>query len=66
MAIFISYSRKDSAFVDNLALNLVRQRHDVWLDKWIGVDNWIDPLYYADNNIKRCVDHMNSVLREPK
>ncbi len=34
MPIFISYSRKDSAFVEVLAANLVRNRHNVWLDKW--------------------------------
>ena len=34
MPIFISYSRKDSALVVVLAANLVRNRHNVWLDKW--------------------------------
>ncbi len=34
MPIFISYSRKDSAFVDTLAANLVRARHNVWMDRW--------------------------------
>lgn len=34
MAIFISYSQSDSAFVDSLAANLVRARHHIWLDRW--------------------------------
>ncbi len=34
MPIFISYSRKDSAFVDTLAVNLVKARHNVWMDRW--------------------------------
>lgn len=34
MAIFISYSRQDSRFVDILAANLIKARHHIWLDRW--------------------------------
>src|ERR1700733_9255945 len=34
MAIFISYSRADAAFVDQLAQKLVMRRHHIWLDRW--------------------------------
>lgn len=34
MPIFISYSHKDSEFVDVLARNLVHNRHHIWLDRW--------------------------------
>jgi hypothetical protein len=34
MAIFISYNRTDSAFVDWLAHALVMRRHNIWLDRW--------------------------------
>lgn len=34
MAIFISYSQKDSSFVDTLAANLVKRKHHVWMDRW--------------------------------
>lgn len=34
MAIFISYSRNDAAFVDQLARKLVMRRHHIWLDRW--------------------------------
>lgn len=34
MPIFISYSQKDSAFVDNLAKNLVAAKHHIWMDRW--------------------------------
>ncbi|MEP3199154.1 MAG: toll/interleukin-1 receptor domain-containing protein [Lentilitoribacter sp.] len=34
MPIFISYSQKDSGFVDILAANLVRAKHHVWMDRW--------------------------------
>jgi hypothetical protein len=34
MAIFISYSHQDSDFVDSLAANLVRAKHNVWMDRW--------------------------------
>jgi hypothetical protein len=34
MAIFISYSRNDAAFVDQLARNLVMRRHHIWMDRW--------------------------------
>jgi hypothetical protein len=34
MAIFISYNRKDSAFVDQLARKLVIRRHNIWVDRW--------------------------------
>jgi TIR domain len=34
MAIFISYSRSDVAFVDWLAKRLVARRHHIWMDRW--------------------------------
>jgi len=34
MAIFISYSHQDKAFVDRLAAELVRERKTVWVDRW--------------------------------
>lgn len=34
MPIFISYSQKDSDFVDTLAANLVTAKHHVWMDRW--------------------------------
>lgn len=34
MPIFISYSHKDKAFVDKLAIQLVRRNVNVWLDRW--------------------------------
>ncbi len=34
MAIFISYSHADKAFVDRLAVQLVRARAPIWLDRW--------------------------------
>lgn len=34
MAIFISYSHEDSDFVDNLAANLVKAKHHIWVDRW--------------------------------
>jgi hypothetical protein len=34
MAIFISYSHKDKAFVDRLAFQLVKARAPIWLDRW--------------------------------
>lgn len=34
MAIFISYNHQDSHFVDVLAANLVRAKHNVWMDRW--------------------------------
>jgi len=34
MSVFISYSSLDSDFADKLALNLVKSRINVWLDKW--------------------------------
>jgi hypothetical protein len=34
MPIFISYSQRDNAFVDNLARNLVAAKHNVWIDRW--------------------------------
>lgn len=38
MPIFISYSHNDARFVDQLAQNLVAERHNVWLDRWeLGV-----------------------------
>jgi TIR domain len=49
MPIFISYSRKDRSFVDQLATNLVIRRHNVWLDKWelsVG-DSLIDKIQGA-------------------
>jgi len=34
MSLFISYSTKDSDFVDNLSKELIKKRIHVWLDKW--------------------------------
>lgn len=34
MPIFISYSHNDKAFVDKLAIQLVRRNVNVWLDRW--------------------------------
>jgi len=34
MAIFISYSHADKKFVDRLAIELVRARAPIWLDRW--------------------------------
>lgn len=34
MPIFISYSHSDKAFVDKLAMNLVKEKHHIWLDRW--------------------------------
>ncbi len=34
MSVFISYSSKDSEFVEKLSINLVKNRINVWLDKW--------------------------------
>lgn len=34
MAIFISYARPDSEFVDRLAAHLIRDGANVWIDRW--------------------------------
>jgi len=34
MAVFISYSHNDKAFVDELAAHLVKNRARVWVDRW--------------------------------
>ena len=34
MPVFISYSQKDSGFVDTLAINLVKKKHHIWMDRW--------------------------------
>ena len=34
MPIFISYSHRDKGFVDRLAVQLVRYKVSVWLDRW--------------------------------
>lgn len=34
MPVFISYSRSDSEFVDQLAMQLVANRVSVWMDRW--------------------------------
>lgn len=34
MSVFISYSTKDSEFVDQLSIALVKNRINIWLDKW--------------------------------
>lgn len=34
MPVFISYSHQDKRFVDRLAAQLVRQKVNVWLDRW--------------------------------
>ena len=57
MPIFISYSRKDSSFVEVLAANLVRNRHNVWLDKWelnVG-DSLIEKIQSALTEFERVI-----------
>ena len=34
MAVFVSYNREDSAFVDQLAKRLVMLKHNLWIDRW--------------------------------
>lgn len=34
MAIFVSYNRQDSGFIDWLAKELVMRKHNVWIDRW--------------------------------
>ena len=34
MAIFISYSHEDKDFVDRLAVDMVKNRSSVWIDRW--------------------------------
>ena len=34
MPIFISYSHQDKDFTDNLARNLVGNKHNIWIDTW--------------------------------
>ena len=34
MAIFISYSRINSDFVDKLAVNLIQRKANIWVDRW--------------------------------
>ena len=34
MAVFVSYSHEDSAFVDTLVSHLVASKTNVWIDKW--------------------------------
>lgn len=49
MPIFISYSREDSEFADQLASNLVIHKHNVWMDRWelnVG-DSLIDKIQDA-------------------
>lgn len=49
MPIFISYSEKDKAFADKLAMNLVKKKHHVWMDRWelnVG-DSLIDKIQSA-------------------
>jgi hypothetical protein len=49
MPIFISYSQKDSRFVDVLASNLAIRRHNIWMDRWelnVG-DSLIDKIQNA-------------------
>lgn len=68
MAIFISYSRKDVAFVDWLAGQLVTRRHHVWMDRWelsIG-DSLISRIQSAltDSDAMLIVLSKNSVASE--
>ncbi|EHQ07863.1 toll/interleukin-1 receptor domain-containing protein [Leptonema illini] len=52
MSVFISYSRTDSAFVDKLAVELVKERMNVWLDRWelkVG-DSLLDRIQQAIQN----------------
>jgi hypothetical protein len=55
--VFISYSRKDKAFVQQLHQGLVAQKRDVWID-------WEDIPATADwwNEIKGGIDSANNVL----
>jgi hypothetical protein len=49
MPIFISYSQKDSHFVDALARNLAYRRHNIWMDRWelnVG-DSLIEKIQHA-------------------
>jgi hypothetical protein len=49
MPIFISYNKKDSHFVNNLAANLIKNRHHIWMDRWelkVG-DSLIDKIQSA-------------------
>src|SRR4051812_22175804 len=51
MPIFISYSHGDKAFVDRLAMQLVRRNVNIWLDRWelsVG-DSLIDKIQEAVN-----------------
>lgn len=34
MPVFISYSRKDRPFADTPAVNLVKKKHHIWMDRW--------------------------------
>ena len=34
MSVFISYSTKDSEFIDKLSAELIKKRIQIWLDKW--------------------------------
>ena len=34
MIVFISYSTMDSKFVDKLSIELVKNKINIWLDKW--------------------------------
>jgi len=68
MAIFISYSRTDVAFVDWLARQLVTRRHHIWMDRWelsIG-DSLISKIQSAltDSDAMLIVLSKNSVASE--
>src|SRR5258706_2707338 len=68
MAIFISYSRSDVAFVDWLAGQLVTRRHHIWMDRWelsIG-DSLISKIQSAltDSDAMLIVLSKNSVASE--
>jgi hypothetical protein len=68
MPIFISYSRQDADFVKQLAENLVRERHNVWLDRWelnVG-DSLLDKIQGAltDSSAILVILSKNSVSSE--
>ena len=68
MSVFISYSSLDSEFADKLAINLVKNRINVWLDKWamqVG-DSLLDKIQSAltDSSFLLVILSKNSVKSE--
>ncbi len=68
MSVFISYSSKDSAFVDRLSIELVKKRIRVWLDKWEMQpgDSLIDKIQngLSDSSLLLVVLSQNSIASE--